>query len=67
MDLANNTGSDPAVQNRLDSLERKLFKDGHAARTRLNTWLTDSGTPIEAAAMVINHKKRKRVDVEDII
>ncbi|XP_076267902.1 DNA replication complex GINS protein Psf3 isoform X1 [Rhynchophorus ferrugineus] len=62
MDLANNADSDPTVQNRLDMLERRLFKSGHIARTKLNTWLLDSGAPLKAANMVTNHRKRKRVD-----
>lgn len=62
MDLANNANSDPTVQNRLDVLERRLFKNGHNARTKLNTWLLDSGAPLRAANMVTNHRKRKRVD-----
>lgn len=67
MDLADSTCSDSAMQDSLDTLERKLYCDGHKARTRLNAWLVESGVPLEAASMVINHKKRKRVDVEDLI
>ncbi|KAK4883892.1 hypothetical protein RN001_000163 [Aquatica leii] len=66
MDLTENVGSDPTVQNRLDMLERMLFKSGHAARMRLDTWLRKSDLPMEAAAMVVNHKKRKRIDLEDL-
>ncbi|XP_030762308.1 DNA replication complex GINS protein PSF3 [Sitophilus oryzae] len=64
MDLANNADSDPTIQNKLDTLERRLFKDGHNARMKLNTWLLESGIPLKAASMVDNHRKRKRVNEE---
>lgn len=67
MDLADNTISDPAIQSRLDMLERKLFQEGQAARIKLNEWFVESGVVLEAANMVANHRKRKRVDVEDLI
>lgn len=67
MDLVDNASSDPTVQNRLDSLERQLFQDGHAARTRLNSWLVETTAPLQAAKMVINHKKRKRIEMEELI
>ncbi|KAJ8927000.1 hypothetical protein NQ314_020563 [Rhamnusium bicolor] len=67
MDLADNSISDPSVQQRLDTLERRLFRDSYNARTKLNAWLIESGATIEAANMVVNHKKRKRIDVEDLI
>ncbi|KAJ8937969.1 hypothetical protein NQ318_003729 [Aromia moschata] len=67
MDLADNSISDPSVQQRLDTLERRLFKDGYNARTKLNAWLVESGATIEAANMVINHKKRKRLNMEDLM
>ncbi|CAH1101104.1 unnamed protein product [Psylliodes chrysocephalus] len=67
MDLADNSMSDPTVQQTLDILERKLFNDAYKARMKLNTWLKDSNTTIEAANMVINHKKRKRMNIEDLL
>lgn len=67
MDLADNIISDSTIQDSLDALERKLYNDGHKARMKLNTWLVESGVALEAASMVINHKKRKRIDIEDII
>ncbi|XP_022903698.2 DNA replication complex GINS protein PSF3 [Onthophagus taurus] len=67
MDLAENVASNPSVQDTLDTLERKLFRDGHKARSKLNNWLVESGVPLEASNMVINHKKRKRVDIEDVL
>ncbi|KAF5300888.1 hypothetical protein FQR65_LT09051, partial [Abscondita terminalis] len=60
MDLTENVVLDPTVQNRLDMLERSLFRDGHAGKMLLDNWLKNSGVPMEAAAMVLNHKKRKR-------
>lgn len=66
MDLADNSISDPSVQQRLDTLERRLFNDAYTARTRLNKWLVDSARPLEAATMVANHKKRKRIDITDL-
>lgn len=65
MDLADNGGSDPKIQDQLDILERKLFKDAYAARMRLNSWLVESTVPLETAAMVMNHKKRKRIQFDD--
>lgn len=67
MDLTDNIGYNPSVQDPLDITEQKLFKDGQSAKAKLNIWLTDSHTPIEAASMVINHKKRKRIAIEDVI
>lgn len=67
MDLADNTISDPTIQNRLDMLERKLFHEAQAARTKLNEWLIESAAVLEAANMVVNHKKRKRAEIEDLV
>nr|CAH7758854.1 unnamed protein product [Callosobruchus chinensis] len=66
MDLADHSVSDPSVQHSLDTLEKKIFLASHAARTKLNSWLIQSGSPLEAAELVVNHKKRKRVDVDDM-
>lgn len=62
MDLAHNSKSDPTIQQTLDMLERKVYKDGHNARTKLNRWLLESGVELQAANMVTSHRKRKRVD-----
>ncbi|XP_050305991.1 DNA replication complex GINS protein PSF3 [Anthonomus grandis grandis] len=62
MDLAHNTESDPTIQQKLDMLERKLFKEANVAKTKLNTWLLESGVELKAGNMVTNHRKRKRVD-----
>lgn len=67
MDLANNSISNPCVQQQLDTLEKRIFKDGYNARIKLNHWLIQSETTLEAANMVVNHKKRKRIDMQDII
>lgn len=67
MDLAENTENNPTAFQRLDTLERRLYKDACEAKTKLNTWLEHSVVPIETATMVLNHKKRKRVNVEDIL
>ncbi|KAG5898555.1 hypothetical protein JTB14_012454 [Gonioctena quinquepunctata] len=67
MDLADNSISDPAVEQRLDILERRIFKDAYRARTKLNTWLVDSGAALEAANMVVNHKKRKRINMDEAL
>jgi hypothetical protein len=42
-----------------------MFKTAHDAKLKLTSWLNVSEVPLEAAAMVVNHKKRKRVD-EDV-
>ncbi|KAF5292339.1 hypothetical protein FQA39_LY03373 [Lamprigera yunnana] len=47
MDLTDNGIADPTVQNKLDMLERILFKSGHSARMRLNSWLTNSEAKIQ--------------------
>lgn len=62
MDLAQNLENNPLVYQKLDMLERRIYKDGHAAAMRLNHWLLESVAPMQAANMVTNHKKRKRVD-----
>ncbi|XP_018332660.1 DNA replication complex GINS protein PSF3 [Agrilus planipennis] len=64
MDLADNIGLDPSAIDKLDMLERKLFKDGNLARNLLNNWLNNSIIPMGAATMVVNHRKRKRINVE---
>ncbi|RZC35156.1 DNA replication complex GINS protein PSF3 [Asbolus verrucosus] len=66
MDLTDNIISDPTVVQKLDMLERNIFKSAHDSKVKLISWLMVSEVPLEAASMVINHKKRKRVD-EDII
>ncbi|XP_018578402.1 DNA replication complex GINS protein PSF3 [Anoplophora glabripennis] len=65
MDLANNSLSNPSVQRQLDTLEKTIFKDGYNARMKLNHWLIQSEAAIEAASMVVNHKKRKRIDISN--
>lgn len=65
MDLANNIGNDPTVLDRLDMLERKIYIEAHNARRKLNNWLMESGVTLEAADMVVNHKKRKRMHLEN--
>ncbi|XP_056643740.1 DNA replication complex GINS protein PSF3 isoform X2 [Diorhabda sublineata] len=67
MDLADNTISDPSVQQKLDMLERKIFNEAYKARVKMNNWLVDSSAALEAANMVVNHKKRKRINVEDLL
>ncbi|XP_060536378.1 DNA replication complex GINS protein PSF3 [Cylas formicarius] len=64
LDLAHNSKSDPIVQQRLDSLERKLFLCGYNSQVKLNSWLVQSNAPIEAATMVTTHRKRKRVYID---
>ncbi|XP_044745605.1 DNA replication complex GINS protein PSF3 [Coccinella septempunctata] len=67
MDLSDNTEHNPAAVQRLDTLERRLFKDACESKAKLYAWLEHSVAPIETASMVLNHKKRKRVNVEDIL
>lgn len=64
MDLADNCQSDPMVLQKLDILERRIFKDANSARVKLNEWLAETGATLTAANMVINYKKRKRVDLD---
>lgn len=64
MDLADNCQSDPTVLQKLDILERRIFKDANSARVKLNEWLAETGATLTAANMVVNYKKRKRVDLE---
>lgn len=67
MDLAYNTASDPTINSRLDSLEQKLFHEGQTANTKMKEWFLEAHTPLEAANMVINHKKRKRVEIDGVL
>lgn len=64
MDLSETTFVDPNLIDKLDLMERRLFQDGHQARLKLNTWLAQSIIPIQAAEMVANHRKRKRIEIE---
>uniref|UniRef100_A0A1Y1JX65 DNA replication complex GINS protein PSF3 n=1 Tax=Photinus pyralis TaxID=7054 RepID=A0A1Y1JX65_PHOPY len=66
MDFADDVVCDPVKQNRLDMLERTLFQKAHFSRMQLKSWLNNSEMRLEAATMVINHKKRKRIDVDDL-
>jgi hypothetical protein len=59
MDWAHNSGTDPAITQRLDSLEKALFREGHQTRAQLDAWLNAGTGHITAAEMVVNHKKRK--------
>lgn len=67
IDLSNHAISDPTVIDRLDFLEKTLFHAGHSAKVKLDEWLLKSDIRLGAADMVVNHKKRKRIDIEDII
>lgn len=67
MDLADNTISDPSVVQKLDTLERGLFATAHETRAKLTSWLNESEAPLKAAHMVVNYKKRKRVEMEELI
>lgn len=67
IDLTNNAVCDPTMLDRLDFLEKTLFNDGHIAKMKLDEWLLQSNMRLEAANMVVNHKKRKRVDIEDLL
>ncbi|PSN50963.1 DNA replication complex GINS protein PSF3 [Blattella germanica] len=65
MDWAQNSGTDPTAAQRLDSLEKMLFREGHEAQKQLDAWLNEGSGQITAADMVINHKKRKRAALDD--
>lgn len=67
MDLSNHSLSDPTVVNKLEFLEKTLFYAGHSAKMKLDDWLLESDTRLGPAEMVVNHKKRKRIDIEDLI
>lgn len=64
MDLAENADDNPHIVQKLENLEKKLFKECFEARHKLNNWLKESGVPIETAKTVVNHKKRKRIEME---
>ncbi|XP_069702569.1 DNA replication complex GINS protein PSF3 [Periplaneta americana] len=66
MDWAHNSGTDPAISQRLDSLERSLFREGHQTQAQLDAWLSQGPERITAAQMVVNHKKRKLADLEHL-
>lgn len=66
LDLTENSLPDPLVLNKLDRLELRLFREGQTAKKKLTTWMNESGVPLEAGNMVVNHKKRKRIEMEDI-
>lgn len=66
IDLSNHAVSDPTIVDKLDFLEKTLFNVGHDAKIKLDEWLLESNTCLGAADMVINHKKRKRIDIEDL-
>lgn len=66
LDLTENSLPDPMVLHKLDRLELKLYREGQISKKKLTTWMNESGVPLEAGKMVENHKKRKRIDMEDI-
>ncbi|XP_063227617.1 DNA replication complex GINS protein PSF3 [Bacillus rossius redtenbacheri] len=59
MDLAQNSSSEPLTVQRLDILEKQLYREGRQARAQLSSWLNSGASQITAAEMVVNHKKRK--------
>ncbi|XP_067013830.1 DNA replication complex GINS protein PSF3 [Anabrus simplex] len=59
MDWAQNSGSDPSGLQKLDTLERELYREGQAARARLDSLLRGAAGQISAADMVVSYKKRK--------
>lgn len=66
MDLTCNMGDDPSVINKLDSLEKRIFIPSNKAQIKFNNWMLSTGVQIEAANMVVNHRKRKRIALEEI-
>lgn len=55
---------DPHIVEKLDGTESRLYQDAHSARIKLNKWLVESKMTMEPAKMVVNRKKRKRINME---
>ncbi|GFG39412.1 hypothetical protein Cfor_08361 [Coptotermes formosanus] len=66
MDWAHNSGTDPLIIQRLDSLEKALFQEGYQTRAQLDAWLNKGASQITTAEMVINYKKRKLAVLDDL-
>ena len=66
MDWAHNSGTDPMIIQRLDSLEKALFQEGYQTRTQLDSWLSKGASQITTAEMVVNYKKRKLAVFDDL-
>lgn len=66
MDWAHNSGTDPMIIQRLDSLEKALFHEGYQTRTQLDAWLRKGASQITTAEMVVNYKKRKLAVFDDL-
>lgn len=64
MDWAQNLCTDVPLIQKLDTLEKQLYKDGYQSRMQLCAWLNDGSSKIAASEMVVNHKKRKRAEID---
>lgn len=65
MDISQNSGADPSLINKFEVLERGIYHAAHKSYQQLETWLNQTEAPMQAAEMVINHKKRKRIALDD--
>ena len=61
MDVSGNVKRNQKVIEKFDNLERKLYYSSNISQRKLQTWLNESKIKMHAAEMVISHRKRKRV------
>lgn len=59
LDWAQHSTTDVAESKKLDNSERLIYQLGKEVAASLHTWLTEGGSLITAADMVIQHKKMK--------
>lgn len=59
MDWAQHSSIEISESKKLDNTEKTIYQTGREVGARLHTWLTEGGSLITAADMVIQHKKMK--------
>lgn len=53
-----------ALVERLDSLEKRLFKSGQSGLNGFQSWEKGQAAQLTASSLVLNYRKRKMMDVQ---
>ncbi|CAH0391299.1 unnamed protein product [Bemisia tabaci] len=58
-DLSQNVETEKLASDKMDRMERELYNESRTAQVRLNQWMSVGIGTIQAASMIVNHRKRK--------
>lgn len=62
MDLTGNVAAEANATDKLDNMERRLFAIGQDTNAKLDVWFSETNMRLEAADMIVNLRKRKRLN-----